>query len=71
MGLFITTYWKVGTAVIGMIVAGTLFNVQVSANSTDIEGLKANDEKIGVVIQDISVNLAEINTSLKFLTNGK
>ena len=64
---FINDNWKIGVFLVAVIVAWTQLRSDVRVSAEDIKGLKMGQTEQLEVNSKILTNLAEINTSLKFI----
>ena len=64
---FVNDNWKIGVFLVAVIVAWTQLRADVQVSAEDIKTLKGNQMEFTQSINSINTNLAEINTSLKFI----
>ena len=64
---FLNDNWKIGAFLTTAIIAWTMLQSNVKANTSEITEVKGVQVELIKSVNSINTNLAEINTSLKFI----
>ena len=64
---WIKKYWAQITCIVGLIIALTTTNIQVSQNTKDIARLEDKQNNSDIILQDIRIELSSINTKLEMI----